>query len=289
MGVDIQQGKTRAMRLVPQAPMVGPTCRVLDRKGAVLADPAPTATPHAGSTTVATDADNTSQRFKLTSSAGFAIGDTIRVTDASWGTAPAVLSSVDGAFVRTVEPLPGTPRDGSAVVGLDVSVTVPAEATETLGLDNIVIVETASEEVTELYNVVTFVYRGPVTARIVRDYMTRIYQGETTEDETWYQRVADETNGRIRGRLLESSAYISRYWDPDALREIGSVMMRLVLADYGYWSSDNDREDYLRSLRIELKERVAGILKGGSAYDVDGDGTIDDDEVDGSTTIRGVR
>lgn len=287
MGVDIQQGKTRTLRLVPHAPMSGPTCRIVDRKAALLASP--TATPHAGTTTVATDADNSAQRFKLTSSAGFAIGDTIRVADASWGTAPAVLSSVDGAYVRTVEPLPATPRDGAAVVGLDVLVQVPAQATADLALDNIVIVEAGEEEVTELFNVVVHPYRGPVTARIVRDYMSRMYQGETTEDETWWQRVADETNARIRGRLLESSRYISRYWDPDALREIGSVMMKLVLADYGYWTSDGDRDDYLRSLRIELKERVGGILKGGEPYDEDGDGTIDDDELDGWTTIRGVR
>lgn len=287
MGIDIQQDKTKALRLVPEAPMVAPTCRIVDRKGTELATP--TATAHTGSTTVATDAANDAQNFKLTSAAAFAAGDTIQVADATWGTANAVLSSVDGLYVRTVEPLPATPRDGATVVGLDVTLTVPATATEDLGLDYMVIVEAGQEEVTELYNVVAHPYRGPVTARIVRDYMTRLFQGETTEDERWYLRVAEETNSRIRGRLLESSAYIARYWDPDALREIGSVMMKLVLADYGYWSHDNDREDYLRSLRIELKERVAGILKGGTAYDADGDGDIDDDEVDGSTTIRGVR
>ena len=71
--------------------------------------------------------------------------------------------------------------------------------------------------------------------------------------------------------------------------EIGANMLQLVLAGYGYYSSDSTREDYMRSLRIELKERFADILKGSTPYDGDGDGTIDDVEVDGSTTIRGSR
>ena len=56
MGVDIQQGKTRTLRLVPQAPMSAPTCRIVDRYGEEL--DTPTATPHEGDTTVvsATDA-----------------------------------------------------------------------------------------------------------------------------------------------------------------------------------------------------------------------------------------
>lgn len=275
------------MRLVPLAPMSGPTCRVLDRKGAVLASPVPA--PHAGATTVATDADNSAQRFKLTVSAGFAVGDTIRVTDATWGSAPAVLSSVDGAFVRTVEPLPATPRDGATVVGLDVLVVVPTPATATLSLDNMVVVETADEEVTELFNVVAHPFRGPVLSIAVRDYMTRLFNGESTSDETWYGRIAAECNANIRGRLLASGSYISRYWDPDALREIGSNMMQLVLAGYGYYSSDSTREDYMRSLRIELKERFGDVLKGDQPYDSNGDGVIDDVEADGSTTIRGSR
>ena len=188
-----------------------------------------------------------------------------------------------------VEPLPATPRDGATVVGLDVSVVVPTEATATLSLDNLVLVETASEEISELFNVVTYPFRGPVMTIAVRDHMTRLFQGETTEDETWYARIAAECNARIRGRLLASDAYLSRYWDPDALMEIGANMLQLVLAGYGYYSSDSTREDYMRSLRIELKERFADILKGSTPYDGDGDGTIDDVEVDGSTTIRGSR
>lgn len=285
MGVDVQQNKARVLRLVPQAPMSAPTCRIVDRYGEEL--DTPTATPHEGDTTVvsATDAQN----LEVVDATDFAAGHTVRVTDAQWGSATSVISAVDGNSIRLVEPLPDVPRYGSAVRGLDVSVSITTTATETLGLDFMVIVETDDEEVTELFNVVAHPYRGPVTARIVRDYMARLWQGESTEDETWYGRVADEVNSRVRGRLLESSAYISRYWDPDALREIGSLMMKLVLADYGFWSSDTDREDYLRSIRIEMKERVAGVLKGGAAYDEDGDGEMSDDELDGSTTIRGVR
>lgn len=287
MGLDIQQNKTKVVRLVPSSPMSSPTCSIQDREGTELATPTPTVSTV--NTTVASDATNTAQYFKLTSATGLSAGDTIRITDATWGTADAVVSSVDGSFVRLVEPLPGEPDATSAVRGLDVLVTVPTTATEDLALDNIVIVTEGQEEITELFNVVAHVYRGPCTARDVRDYMSRIYSGEPLTDEQWFTRVAAEVNRNIRGRLLESTAYVARYWDPDTLREIGRIMMRLVLADYGYWTGDGDREDHLRSLRFELKERVAGVLKGGHAYDADGDGGIDDDEVDGSTTIRGER
>lgn len=286
MGIDIQQGKTRTLRLVPQAPMSGPTCRIVDRKGEELATPV--ATAHSGSAVV--DAATDERTFILTTGTGFAIGDHILVSDVLWGDAVAVISSLDGESVRTVEPLPMLPRTGATtVVGLDVTVVVPTDATATLGLDFMVIVEAGQEELTELFNVVAHPFRGPVTARQVRDYMSRLFQGEQTEDETWYGRIATECNTRIRGRLLASDAYVSRYWDPDALVEIGANMLQLVLAGYGYYSSDSTREDYMRSLRIELKERFADVLKGSTPYDGDGDGTIDDDEVQASTTIRGSR
>ncbi|MCB9610520.1 MAG: hypothetical protein H6716_28280 [Polyangiaceae bacterium] len=285
--MDIQQGKARTLRFVPQAPMSAPTARVVTRKALELATP--DATPHAGATTVADDGDNTAQRFKVADASDFSIGDTILVTDDSWGSAPAVLSSVDGVWMRTVEPLPATPRTGATLVGLDVVVVLPVDATAELALDSMVIVEEGEEQVTQLFNVVAFPFRGPVLPIQVRDYVSRLFQGESNEDETWYGRIADECNGRIRGRLLASDAYLSRYWDPDALAEIGANMMQLVLAGYGYYSTDGTREDYMRSLRLELKERFADILKGSTPYDGDGDGDIDDDEVDGSTTVRGTR
>ncbi len=326
MGIDIQQGKTKALRFVPEAPMVSPTCSIQTRTGTVLATP--TATPHAFSSVVADDDDNTALYVKLASVTGLAVGDTVRVTDDQFGYASAVVAAIgetvsqvstldldyalDGnpflggpnfippgysgaAFVRFVTALPAEPSAGVAVVGLDVTLTVPVEATAALAMDNIVMVYTSSEEVTELYNVVAHVYRGPCKASDVRDHIARLYAGEyagnTTGDNDWHwhARVADEVNRNLRGRLLESSAYISRYWDPDALAESGRIMLRLVLADKGYWTGDGDREDQLRSLRLELKERIGGILAGAQAYDADNDGTIDDTELDGSTTIRGLR
>ena len=293
MGLDIQQGKTKALRLVPAAPMSSPTCSIQTRRGVVLATPTPTA--HSLSTTVATDALNSATYVKLTSTTGLVVGDTLQVSDTTFGVAASVVAEVTGLYVRFIEPLPATPDDGSAVVGLDVSVTVPTDATATLSMDNIVIVTAGQEEVTELFNVVTHVYRGPLTARDVRDHIARLYAGEYAgatvgdNDWQWHQRVAAEVNGNLRGRLLESAAFISRYWDPDTLAESARIMLRLVLADKGYWTGDGDREDQLRSLRIELKERIGGMLKGGQAYDANNDGEIDDDETDGSTTIRGLR
>ncbi len=326
MGIDIQQGKTRALRLVPDAPMVSPSCSIQTRTGGVLATP--TATPHPLSTTVSDAEENTALYLRLASVTGLAVGDTLRVTDEQFGYASAVVAAIgidvsqmstlsleyalDGApflgggyllpadysgqaFVRFIEALPAVPNAGAAVVGLDVTLTVPVEATAALAMDNIVMISTSSEEVTELYNVVAHVYRGPCKARDVRDHIARLYAGEYANnsigdnDWHWHARVADEVNRNLRGRLLESSAYMSRYWDPDALAESGRIMLRLVLADKGYWTGDGDREDQLRSLRLELKERIGGILAGAQAYDADNDGTIDDTELDGSTTIRGLR
>lgn len=293
MGIDIQKDKTKALRLVPDAPMSGPTCSIQTRKGVVLETPV--ATAHALSTTVATDALNSATYLKFTAVGALAVGDSVRISDTTFGTAIGVVAEVSGLYVRFIEPFPDTPSDGSAVVGLDVSVTVGTASTATLSMDNIVIVTAGQEEVTELFNVVSHVYRGPLTARDVRDHIARLYSGEYAgatvgdDDYQWHARVAAEVNGNLRGRLLESSAYVSRYWDPDTLSEAARIMLRLVLADKGYWTGDGDREDQLRSLRIELKERIGGILKGGFAYDADADGTIDDTEVDGSTTIRGQR
>lgn len=273
--------------------MSTPTCSIQTRTGTVLETP--TATAHTLSTTVATDALNSPTYLKLASVTSLAVGDTVRIADSTFGTAQAVVAEVSGLYVRFIEPFPATPSDGSVVVGLDVAVTIGTASTATLAMDNIVIVSAGQEEVTELFNVVAHVYRGPLTARDVRDHIARLYAGEyagaTVGDDNyqWHARVAAEVNGNLRGRLLESSAYTSRYWDPDTLSEAARIMLRLVLADKGYWTGDGDREDQLRSLRIELKERIGGILKGGHAYDADGDGEIGDDEVDGSTTIRGLR
>lgn len=293
MGIDIQKGKTKALRFVPDAPMSAPTASVQTRAGVVLETP--TATAHALSTTVATDADNSPTYLKLTSVAGLAAGNVVLVTDQTFGTAQAVVAGVSGSYVTFVTPFPATPDAGSTLVVLDVTLTVGTTSTAALAMDNIVIVSAGQEEVTELFNVVTHVYRGPLTARDVRDHIARLYAGEYAgatvgdDDYQWHAMVADEVNGNLRGRLLESSAYVSRYWDPDTLNEAARIMLRLVLADKGYWTGDGDREDQLRSLRLELKERIGGILKSGYAYDADASGDIDDDEVDGSTTIRGLR
>ncbi len=293
MGIDIQLGKTKALWLVPEAPMSAPTVSIQTRAGVVLATP--TATPHPLSTTVATDALNTPSYLKLTSVTGLAVGDSVRISDTTFGMAVSVVAEVSGSYVRFIEPFPATPDAGSAVVGLDVTLTVPVEATAALAMDNIVIVSAGQEEVIELFNVVSHVYRGPCSAQDVRDHIARLYAGEYAgatlgdDDHQWHARVADEVNSNLRGRLLESNAYMSRYWDPDVLAESGRIMLRLVLADKGYWTGDGDREDQLRSLRIELKERIGGILGGASAYDADASGDIDEDESDGSATIRGLR
>lgn len=293
MGIDIQKGKTRLLRFVRLAPMASPTCSIQTRAGVVLETPV--ATPHALSTTVSSDTANSVTHLKLASVTDLAVGHMVLVTDATFGRAVSAVAGVSGSYVDFVTPFPAVPDAGSAVVVLDVTVTIGTLSTAALAMDNIVIVSDGQEEITELFNVVSHVFRGPISGPDVRDHIARLYSGEYAgatqgdEDFQWHHAVAAEVNGNLRGRLLESSAYVSRYWDPDLLGEAARIMLRLVLADKGYWTGDGDREDQLRSLRFELKDRIGAILKSGYAYDTDASGDISDAELDGSTTIRGLR
>lgn len=280
--MDVQRGATKVVKVVPTAPMVGPTAVVYDRAGTVVASP--TATASALSTTTA--ADTTRAVLKLTSAVAAAAGLAVLV-----GSEIAVISRVDGVNATLVEPLSQVPADGTAVVGLDVSVSLTGAATTTLYAGYTLEVSATGVDPARLvYNVVRFPFIGPCAARHVRDLLQRGYPGEAamSRDATLHERIAAEVNESIRGRLLASNHYLSAFWSPDALGNAMAPMLRLVLGErYGLRESGSDRDQYLQSLRFEVRDRIADVVSGGQLYDGDSDGVIPDaDQENGRTTIR---
>lgn len=285
--MDIQQGKSVVVTLVPEAPMGVPVAAAYDRRGAELVPSGSISCAASGySATVVSDPTNTRSRFEVsTVSGGLSPGLFVRVTDPAWGTAIAEVSGVEGDFIRCVEPLPDIPAAGSTIVGLNVSVTVPTGATSALGVGNVLEVtdSSAPANVARLaFAVVRFPFQGPCLARHVRERIARGFPGELLRDEQFHRRVADEVNRQIRARLLAAQNYPSRYWDPQSLASIRPAMLRLVLADqHGLREGGSTRDDYLDQAEREVEARVRDVLKSVELYDADGDGKLDDTETSG--------
>lgn len=279
MSVDVQRGKAKTVRLVPSAPMSSPAASVYDRDDTVKASSL-ACTPSTVDTTVASDSSNTRQTFQVTSATGIVGGLHVRVTDATWGAAVGVVSSIDGTTCRLVDPLPDVPSAGSAVRGLDVEVTIPAAATDALYRGyTLSLTDDTVESVQLAVNVVRHVYSGPCTARDVRALLARGYAGEFSKDEVKHQLIADAVNQRIRGELLASATYLSDYWDPDALALARSPVLRLVLAeDYQLREAGSSRDDYLLGLRRDVDAAIGKVLRSAHLHDSDGDGAVGEDE-----------
>lgn len=276
--MDIQQGTSKTVRLVPPAPMTSPIATVYDRARNVLVTP--TATPSTVDTTVAAG-DSTTDELVLASGVGLTRGSWIRVTDAAFGDARSEVSSVDGAVVRLVDPLPAVPSVGAVVEGLDVAVTLTGAATASLYMSYVLEVSDGVDAVRLVYNVVVYPYVGPCDDTTVRELLARAYPSELelVRDTARHARIAREVNAAIRGRLLASKTYISGYWSPDALSNVCAPMLRLVLAErYGLREGGSDRDQYLTSLRFEVRDRIAELIQSSETHDDDNDGIVDDDE-----------
>ncbi len=280
MALDLQKSKARTITVVPPSPWTSATATFRKPDGTEIS-PAPTATPR--STTALTVASATDEFTFTASAASLSRGATIRVTDATqWGSADAVIANVSGSAVKLVEPLPGTPAVGASIRVLDVDVALTATHTAALGLSYLVEVSSGEETVREVVNVVAFPYVGPMTARRVREHFSRHYPAETkAHNEEWYARVADDVNRYVRGRLLEGHVYVSQYWDPDALLEVGWLALQRELFKRGMRMPGQAPEDYMRSINFELRDRVGGLMKSATPNDQDRDGAIDTDEVEG--------
>lgn len=283
---DIQVGRARTVYLVPPELMASPVAKVYDRENNEVASP--TATPSAISTTVAADDDNSRTVVTLASAAGCAPGKTLRFVDPVWGTARSQIATVDGAEVRLVTPLPGTPSTGATVRGLDVAVALSAFSALYKGY----VLELADAGVEPTvrwtFNVCKYPFVGPCTAADIRDMVSVSWPGERAVmgDPARQEYLAAEVNGRIRARLLKSETYLSDYWDPDAFVEVKDVVMRLVLAEKcNLRESGTDRNEYLRGLRFEFRDRIGDIIQSAQLADTDGDGKVSATELKGRFVI----
>lgn len=281
---DIRKGTTPTLRLVPKAPMTAPEAVIYAADETVLGTPP--ATPSAVSTTVASDATNTRARFKLTSTTGVARGLTLQVTDPSWGAADAVVSGVEDSFVRLVQPLPGEPAAGSAVVGLDVLVQLPSTATEDLAKAVVLEVTDGDAIVRHVFSVVRYPIDGPCTTRDIRAAISQ-KQAQIPIDDQACEDLAHEVNRQVRAALLESHHYVSHYWDPSSLQDLQQPFIDMVLLDkLGLRDAASTQEVYLE--RLEKKaDRLAGRLRrSAEPHDVDGDGELTPEEVAPSWSSR---
>lgn len=283
MAVDVQRGKAKVVRLVPSSPMASPHASLIDRAGEVKASGL-VCTPSTVDVVAISVGGATRTLFQVTTTAGCYPGITIRVTFLDGVSAVTTVAKVDGTvngWLTVTDPLPAVPSDDVAVHSLDVLVTIPDTATDELYLGYVLELSDLDgvDSVQEVVNVVSYVYAGPCAARDVRALLARGYAGESLSDETLHQRIADEVNRQIRGRLLASAAYASSYWDPDALALVKSPMLRLVLAEqYGMREAGSSRDDYLSSLRLEVRDRVGDVVRSAQVYDHDNDGVVKDED-----------
>lgn len=281
MAIDAQKAKARTVTVVPPSPWTTASASLQKPDGTALS-PAPVTTPRSASNrSVASATDGAT--FVVDIATGISRGVTVRVTDATqWGEADAVVANVSGTAVTLVEPLPATPAPGATVRVLDVDVALTSTHTADLGLSFLLEVSSGEETVREVVNVVAFPYVGPMTARRVRDYVATQWPAELrVRPEAWYARVADEANRYIRGRLLEGHVYVSQYWDPDALLEIGWLVLQRELFKRGLRMPGQAPDVFMRSVNFELRDRLGGLLKSATPNDTDRDGIIDSDEVEG--------
>ena len=272
--MDLQRGRPRTLYLVPGAPMGEPRAQVWDREQVLRSTP--TATPSSFAATVLAGA-NTRQRILPSSFDGYRAGLSVLISDPTFGSARAVISGREDDTLRLVEALPSVPAEGSTIVGLDVAIELPAFDAYELGL--VVELEDlaapSAETVREDLNVVRYPYLGPCRADHVRDLVQRSYSGERAllGDTELQERIAREVNAQIQARLLSSAEYASTYWSPATLQPARAPMLRLVLAEqYQMREAGADPNTYLQSLRFEVRDRIADVLKGVALKDPNNDG-----------------
>lgn len=290
--MDVQLGRSKVVKLVPDSPMASPTAAIYDRLGADLGVTV-TATASAVDTVVVSNADNTRQAFEIDNVTGIDAGLSVLVTDAQFGSAVGIVSAVDADtyVVRLVDPLPAVPSADATIEGLDVTVTIPTDATAALYLGYVL--EVSDDDVDPIrveFNVVRFPFVGPCKAHHVRSLLARGYPGELSRDETFHAQVAAEVNAQIRSRLLASARYVSAYWNPDTLGPVRSPMLRLVLAEqHGLREAGASREEFLSSTRLEVSARIGDVLNSVQPADGNMDGKIDDYEAKGDIGAEWVR
>jgi hypothetical protein len=282
--MSIQQGKSKVVTLVPEAPMSAPVAVIYDSERRVLVGSGDlTATPSPVSTfaCVLEGWTNTKFAFAVDEDEGIEPGLMILVTDPKWGTAEAEVSSVDGSIVRLVEPLPDVPEDaaeaGATVVGLDVTVTVPTTATQTLGVGFVLEVTDGDEAVRTDFAVTAYPFAGPCRARHIREKVARGWAGEYTRDERFHARAAAAVNDEIESRIMATGRYLDRFWSPKALNPLLDAMIPLVLSlRYGLREGGSTREEYNDAAERVVAARVTDLVRSIQLYNTTGDGKITD-------------
>ena len=285
MSVDIVKTQGHTFTIRPTSVLTSPTAKVLDNKGATLETPTPVV--DSVSTTVAASASNSASSFSVASATGIERGKIYQVTDPTFGSAMAEVSSVDGVVVTMVEPLPTIPDASSPFVGVEVTVAITSSSTGTLGMGNRVVLSKDGVEIVSVFNVVRHPWQAPMNARKARHYVAQWWPSDPlVNDEEALENIADAANKMLRGRLLEVARYPHLMWDSDALDEAGQLAMMVHLAEHNRIPGNADPIEYRRSLRFDLRDRVGGLSKSAHPYDDDDDDALDASEIEG--TFEGI-
>lgn len=287
--MEVRLGTTPTLRLVPDEPMASPTGKIYDVDGTTVATIVPV--PSAVSTTVDDDDDeaNTRARFHVVSATGIARGLTLRVNDAQWGEADAVVASVDELWVRTVEPLPGIPTEGATVIGLTVECTLPEAATDEIadGFRLELLDGDVSDNLT--FNVVRWPFVGPCKAMHVRKKLASRMSSLELEEQD-HETMADDVNAEIRGRLMAARVQPSSFWDKAALKRLLSPTLNLYLADErDIWPANYTLPDYVRLLETKIRGILDSLLKSAEPVDENRDGELTPTEAKGTHATKMAR
>ncbi|MFT7578357.1 MAG: hypothetical protein ACI9MR_000015 [Myxococcota bacterium] len=277
MATEVRKGALLAVRVLPASPMTSPTAVVYDRAGTVLATL--TATADTVSTTISTAA--VVDVVTLASAAGVGVGRYYQINDVGESPAVVEVAALESSVVSLLDSLQVVPPSTTPFVGIEVAVTLTAPCSPTVGTGyRLVVSDTATDQqVTWAFDVANQPFVGPVDAAQVRTYFARFWPSELSgKSSAFFERVARKANNRLRSRVRNADRYLARYWDVEGWQEPGELLYRQVLAEAGYFPGQFDPQDYLQSLKFDVRDLISDLLTAPD-YDADGDNDLDADEI----------
>lgn len=239
--------------------------------GTVVESPA-VACPTAATTLAA---GSTTTVLQLTSTAGFAVGQLVRI-ESDGVVYLRRIASIAGTNVTLLSALPALPSTGDAVRSLRLSASVAAPGVALLGA-NYQLEWTYSNGTgrgthREVADVVRFPFVDPIRAHDVAEILAYDYQD--SRPEGWCAGIAARACDRVRTELRARGERPHLYVDAGLFRECCLTAVAILLAEAGYVPGGSDAESRKKDLRSQYAAEFKAVAQSLAPYDADEDGAI---------------